>query len=370
MLVSMEISDKDRNYVDLMRGISITRVVLVHLGLSWFYPPYSQFINVFLPVLFFVSGGVTFFSFKRATNISTFLSNRLISIFVPYLLIIGISFLTLWLYQLSVPSFNLSSIVSWITFNPTAVRDTMPYPLGQVWFLHALVLIIITAPITFTLAIKNPFWLLVPVLISITLGLVQHFFDIGRNMFLLSHNLYQPLVNMGFFMLGAFFYTYKHWFTTRKNLLFMVFFLCMGVLSGILQPQDMLMSKHTYAPDFYYLMCSFSAIFLFLTMQDPITWICEKIKPLKIFFLFISKHSYCVFLLHSLVLIKIHTWFELDNVIEDPKKAFIKIVLVLFFTCVLAYPFSLLAAKITKWVKPKLMKKNQPAHSGMGPSVK
>lgn len=355
MSVSLEISAKDRNYVDLMRGISITRVVLVHLGLSWFYPPYSQFINVFLPVLFFVSGGVTFFSFKRAANTSTFLSNRLISIFVPYLLIIGVSFLTLWLYQLSVPAFNISSVVSWLTFNPHAVPDSMPFPLGQVWYLHALVIIILTAPITFTLAMKNSFWLLVPVIVSIVLGLVQHFIDIGRNTFLLGHNMYQPIVNMGFFMFGAFFYTQRSWFTTRKNSLFLLFFLMMGVISGVLQPQDMLMSKHIYAPDFYYLMCSFAAIFLFLAMQEPITWICEKISPLKKFFLYMSRHSYSVFLLHSLVLIKIHTWFDLGNIADDPKKAFIKIIAVLFFTCVLAYPFSMMTTKIIKWIKPILM---------------
>jgi len=80
----IEISSSDQHYINIMRGISILRVVLVHLGLSWFYPPYSQYVSIFLPVLFFVSGAVSYYSFLRSKAVVVYLIKRLSLILVPF----------------------------------------------------------------------------------------------------------------------------------------------------------------------------------------------------------------------------------------------------------------------------------------------
>lgn len=48
------------------------RVLLVHLGLGWFWPPYSTYIGIFFPLLFFASGAVSYNSFLNASSLSAY----------------------------------------------------------------------------------------------------------------------------------------------------------------------------------------------------------------------------------------------------------------------------------------------------------
>ena len=81
-----DISPQNQHYINVMRGISIIRVVLAHLGLSWFFSPYSQYIGILFPVLFFVSGAVSFYSFSRASGIIEYLIKRLVLVLTPFYL--------------------------------------------------------------------------------------------------------------------------------------------------------------------------------------------------------------------------------------------------------------------------------------------
>jgi len=335
-----EISLKDRRYLDTLRGISITRVVLVHLGLSWFLTPYSEFIHVLLPILFFVSGGVLFHSFSRAKSISDFMLKRIVSVYVPYLLIVVSAFSVLWAFEGSIPDIDFGNIFQWLTLNAVHVNSTMPFPLNQVWYLHSLIMIIIISPLFFKIGLTNIYYFLIPIGISILISVLQLFYDIGHNMYLYGHNIYQPIVNMGFFFFGAMVYMNRRYFTGNKILYISMGSLLVGVSTGLLLVEDFNMYNHTYAPDLYYLSLSYFSISLFLGGQPFVERIVGSVRILNWFFNFMSRHSYSVFLLHSLVLIKIHTWLQLDNVMNDPVRAAGKIILVLFITCVIAVPFT------------------------------
>lgn len=109
-LSSIDIIGDDRDYLDLVRGISITRVVLVHLGLSWFFSPYSDFIHAFMPLLFFVSGAVSYNSYLRSNSLSVYLFKRLSSIYIPYILVISISILVSYFFLKNYSELSLSLI--------------------------------------------------------------------------------------------------------------------------------------------------------------------------------------------------------------------------------------------------------------------
>jgi len=341
------VSDRDRDYLNIIRGISISRVVLVHLGLSWFFTPYSEFIHVFLPVLFFVSGGVLVHSYHRSESIGDFLKKRIISIYIPYILVVIISFSIIWIYEKRFPDIDYELLFHWLTMNTDRIHDSMPFPLNQVWYLHALLFIVLISPVFFKMGIKNQYLFIIPILISVMFSIFQLYYDIGHSLFIYGHNLYQPIVNMGFFFFGAMYYFNNKMFTKKLLLTIFLITIAIGFILGAGFIDDINMYKHTYAPDLYYVSLSFSAILSFLLLQPIVEAIVKNIYGLKWFFIFMSRHSYSVFLLHSLVLIKVHTWFELGGVMGDPIRASIKILLVFLITCFIAVPFTALTRKIT-----------------------
>ena len=327
-MITTTIENKDREYITLIRGISITRVVLVHLGLSWIFIPYSEYIHVFLPLLFFVSGAVSQFSFSRAKSPLLYLKKRLISVAIPYYTVVIISFAISSLIQWELPTFDPFLIYNWATFNAVEVRSSMPFPLGQIWFLHSLVIILIFSPILFFLSERNSTVLPLVIILSLAIGVTQQITNFGKDLFFLNHNMYQPLSNVGFFAFGAFFYKYRYIFTQKMLGSTLMAFLLLSVASGLWFSDSMFMTRHTFAPDIFYISCNYSAILLFLVLQDQVTWLVEKIPGAHYFFLFMSKHSYSVFLLHSLVLYICHHFLGLDGVMGDPLRAGFKIKIV------------------------------------------
>lgn len=355
MIIS-SVSERDRYYLNTMRGISISRVVLVHLGLSWFFTPYSEFIHVFLPVLFFVSGGVLVHSYSRSVSTRGFLLRRIISIYIPYILIVILSFTIVWTYEARFPVIDYELLFHWLTINADRTHESMPFPLNQIWYLHALILIVLVSPVFFKLGIYNKYFFLIPILISLIFSIYQLHYDIGHRLFIFGHNLYQPIVNMGFFFFGSMYYFHKDVFT--KKILMVIFFITIlvGISLGVSVVDDLNMYSHTYAPDLYYVSLSFSAILMFLIFQPMVESIVKKIYILNWFFSFMSRHSYSVFLLHSLILSKVHHWLDMGDVMGDPVRAATKVFLVFILTCLISVPFTYLTENIIKLINSYIRK--------------
>src|SRR5690606_5004123 len=138
---------KDSLYLSQLRGISILRVVLGHLGLTWIFPPYSEFLMALLPLLFFVSGAVSYLSYCNAKSALIFVRKRLVGVLVPFYTISMIALIGSWMAGGVFLLNNSNSVLSWLTV-AMPISD-MPYPMGQIWFLHSLVIIMIISPIIF-----------------------------------------------------------------------------------------------------------------------------------------------------------------------------------------------------------------------------
>jgi hypothetical protein len=242
------ISPNDALFLDRARGLSILRVVLVHLGLSWFFPPYSQFVHLLLPLLFFVSGAVSFYSFKRASGVGGYSLRRLLSIVMPYYVIVVGAFFYVWLTELRLPQFDGLELLNWLLINPDVAA--MPFPMGQVWFIHAMAIMVIVALPVFFISRKSPLPLLLGTILSVVLTLVHQIYDISKLFYLFGHNFYQAFSNIGFFLFGAFYYSTKHMFTSRTLLVLLTLCVLSLVANVVVFDVEINMAQHTFSPDF------------------------------------------------------------------------------------------------------------------------
>jgi len=354
-----KLSKNDSAYIDLLRGISIIRVVLVHLGLSWIFPPYSEVIHVFLPILFFVSGAVSVFSFYRADSVTDYLLKRLISTSVPYFVVIFISFSVIWILNKKIPEINYYIIYQWITFNPIAVPDTMPFPLGQVWFLHVLVILTLISPAFFILAKKNTNLLIIPILISLFFGSIQHYKNIGTELFLDQHNFYQTVSNMGFYFFGAYYYQNKEKFTNRVWLALISSSIIIIICLIFFVNKSNSMSHHSYHPDLFYILSSFCIIFIFLCSKNAVETVINKIILIKSILNFSSRHSFSIYLLHSLLVYWSEIYLGLIGVMNSPVLATFKIIFVFLGTAILSIPTSFITKKISRKIRYFLIEKRK-----------
>jgi len=343
----LSIDSDNSAYLDLLRGMIISIVVLAHLGLSWVLPPYSGYILTTLPVLFFVSGAVSLLSFHRSSGISNFLSRRIISISAPYLVIVSFAFCCLWIIKGNIPDLNLYTIYQWLTFNPVAVSSSMPFPLGQVWFLHVLVIISIISPFVFHYAKSTTSILLIPVAISLVACSIQNFIDIGSYFMLDKHNLFQVISNMGFYFLGAYFYQNKAHFTNTVLYCIIALLSLIAIILALFVNTSNALPDHSYNPDLYYLLVCYIAIFALLLLQKNITAIVEKLSFLKKSLFFASYHSYSLYILHTFFIFMSEEYMGLKGVMGDPLLASSKIAFVVIGTVLLSIPVSYIAKKLT-----------------------
>jgi hypothetical protein len=108
---------------------------------------------------------------------------------------------------------------------------------------------------------------------------------------------------------------------------------------------------HTFAPDLYYLSGSFSAIFLVLILKKKMILIVKKSKFIEYFLGFFHRHTLSIFLLHSF---SIYLAENYGGLVHPQEKiviyGFFKLIIVLIVTCVLAVPFTIISAKISRFV--------------------
>lgn len=345
---SIEISSGDRLFLDRIRGLSILRVVLVHLGLSWFYPPYSQFVHVFLPLLFFVSGAVSFFRFKRASGAPKYIVRRLFSIVMPYCLIVLGVFLYLWIIGLRFPEFNETELLEWLLINPESVN--MPFPMGQVWFIHAMaIMIILSFPIFFVSKMCS--WpLLIGIVFSLMLPILQQVYDIDSKFNFFGNNLYQALSNLGFFLFGEYYYSRKEIFSTLA-LLLLIFLLFWVFLNIYIFETNINMADHTYETDFYYPTSSYFAILFVILGKPLIDGFLNRINIMDRFAMFLSRNAYAIFMLHFFVLYYVETNFGLVKVADDPLLAILKIILIVSYSCIITIPVTRVSGYMVKGIE-------------------
>lgn len=73
-MIKRRLSHTDSTFLLYLRSLSIFIIVFGHVGGFWVFKPYSEFLQVFVPMFFFISGAVSFYSFNRSSNLTDYLS--------------------------------------------------------------------------------------------------------------------------------------------------------------------------------------------------------------------------------------------------------------------------------------------------------
>jgi len=346
----LEITKSNRDFLDCLRGASILRVVLGHLGLFWIYRPYSEFFHALLPLLFFVSGAVSFGSFLRSSSVANYLLRRLIGILTPYYVLIALVYgLYLgWNGQFP-PSASGESL--WRVLFITPMKADTPFPLGQVWYLHALVIITFLALPFFHWARSSIGCLLLPILASLALTALQFVVDSDHRFVWFGHNFYQAFANASFFFFGALYIqTLERWQWQRLLPALCLALLVAMILLVRLSKTPVGLAHHSYAPDLYYVGCAYIALTLLLALRLWLIRALDGVQWLKRFLLYTSKHAYSIFLIHSFFIFAAEEWLGLMNVAQAPLLALAKIALVLSASFAAAPLLTHLCKPVSKWL--------------------
>ncbi len=337
----------DRLFLDRLRGMSILRVVLAHLGLSWFYPPYSNYISVLLPILFFVSGAISLPIFIRAKSVFEYTVKRISSVLIPYYIIAIAIILAGFIFIPGNIKFPVEEAWRWLFIMPKSTDAH--FPIAQVWFLRSLAVIVLLSIPIYYMSMRNPNLLLVYVAISIFISLIQLYHEIHQYFYILGYNLYQPLTNAGFFFFGSWYY-WRGGFSYMSLGIGTIMIVLISVAALLFSEYTLNIDEHLYSPTFYYVGLSFSAILISLILKTPIQFILDRIPCVDRFVHVLSDNAYAIFILHSLSLDLVERYLNLVDVAHDLKLAVLKIFIVVASTIIVAVPVTRITKKISRTV--------------------
>lgn len=334
------LSNNDSIFISYLRGLSIFIIVFGHVGGFWFYRPYSEFLHVFVPIFFFISGAVSFYSYNKVRNTKSYFIKRITGLIIPYYLTCVLALVVFLIINQELPVYNIDKILKWIMIKPS--NDLMPFPLGQIWFIHTLFFIILLSPLFFMLHDK----LNGVVLLAIMYGLlcfsgVQLFFDVDNYFQCILGNLYKPVIHSFFFIFGIFVFS-KKWLRSKRNniLLSVVCFISIFLLVYYFK-LNIDLAYHTYAPDLYYVSVSILTILVIFLFRDVILVFMNQFSAARAVLLFFHKHTFSIFLLHSFAIFLSE---KIGGLVDPPEKTIayglLKLSVVLIITCIMSVPFT------------------------------
>jgi peptidoglycan/LPS O-acetylase OafA/YrhL len=331
----IELAREERNYIDLLRGASILRVVLAHLGLSWFFLPYSSYIGLLLPVLFFVSGVVNYNSYLRAKSEGRLnykiLYRKIKATTVPFYL------LGLMITIACLPFFSSvewrPAIFGWLLVKPNT--EGLGFSLAQAWFLQALVI----AHLVLYLIIRFSASLIVMGIVFIlSIGLLVTNTVIGglhELLYIGPVDFYTGLTYMAIYLYGPVYFLFlrntKSSYLWSINLVLLVIFVFLLIVDANLS----LVNNKT-VPDILYFSGALLLINLLMMFRPLIQGVVVNKLKLNAVLLFASKHSFSIYLLHTIVLGGVEYLFFPEALTGQPAMALVRLLLVVVITVILA----------------------------------
>lgn len=351
-------SSSDREFVDILRGASILRVVLAHLGLLWFYPPYSQYIGVFLCLLFFISGAVSYGSFLRSSSPSFYLIRRLLLIVIPFYVFSCIVLVTQVAFF---PDMGVGNLVRWLLVWPAL--DLIYFPMGQIWFLNALLaMVLLSFPIYLAMRFISWVWI-IPLFLCFLVLVVDYFYDL--RVFFLGSNFLNNLswgnqawtvVSLfSFFVLGSVYYRFLPRLKGKIAFFFSIIlffsYFCLVGLKG----SGFYFSDYAIRRDLIYVVASLGAILMILSLKGVVVLVC-RVRFLRYFFMFFNRYAYMIFLTHTLVLFWVERVLGWQDLSGDIYRAIARMVIVVIFTMLVSKPLGDFSRVASHWVVSKLDK--------------
>jgi peptidoglycan/LPS O-acetylase OafA/YrhL len=340
------ISPADSKFLAYLRALSIFVIVFGHVGGFWVFKPYSEFLHVFVPVFFFISGAVSYYSFNRAPSTLAYYKKRLVGLLVPYYLLCLLSLAVYIATRHHFPSVDINSLWRWLQIRPS--NAIMVFPVGQVWFLHTLFFITAVSPLIFKLYNQHKGAVYILVLLLLLFSTTNSFLNVNKALHIFDNNLYKPVIHSIFYIFGMLSFSNDS-IRTKKNL-FALF--GAGILFSIISVYFFGVSvdynDHINAPGIYFVSGSVAAISLLLLFARALPKLIDSIKPLKIGANFFYRHTFSIYLLHTFAIFLAENIFGL---VEPDKKnityGLTKLTVVLVITCLLAVPFTSITQKIS-----------------------
>lgn len=350
----------DREYINILRGASILRVMLAHLGLSWFFPPYSQYISIFLPVFFFVSGAVSYNSILSKSDKKYYFINRYLSLIIPFVLFSFPFIIYTYIYSSNI---NIYEMVKYFIAWPS--RSTYPFDMRQLWFINALILMFLISYPIFKLAVKSSNVLIVAFIISVIyIPFAEHIkiINIYRQVELirlldLPMQLHQTLSLINYYFLGALFFQTK--FFSQKNLIILSSFVfILSVLLHLNIKSFDHLKVFFFERGTYFTSLSYLTIFLVMFFKIQLLALLNKLYFIKMFLLKLSQNSYALFLLHTPMIFIFEKYIGLDNLGNAPILALIKMAGVIFVCYLISPLFTKISYLVTQLSMLKKMTSN------------
>ena len=348
------LSPRDSLLINRYRGLSIMRVVFVHLGLSWFLVPYSTYVGMFLPILFFCSGYLSLFLYRNRTSDKDFMVRRLTGIFIPFYLIYAVASLISLGMGLGNGIETWRGLFQALVIAPS--REQMPYPLGQIWFLRVVVFSTLFSPFFFHLSARNRKALLVPVLLGALVAVLRGLGMVPSHVSIVGYNLFQCVVYGAFYFLGSYFYAVDWRAAARQIWVAIGILLVVGLAGFQFSNGSTNLGDHSYIPDLFYFSLGTLGILLVLALASQFETLFRVAPPVAAMCDFAGKHSYGIYLLHTFFILFAEKKFGWVDVMGNPPLALAKIVFVVAMSMVCAMPFTWATKQIRRQLRGRLWK--------------
>ena len=350
----MKIGACDRDFLDILKGASILRVMMVHLGLSWFYPPYSAYVGVLLPIFFFVSGAVSFNSVFNNSHRKFYFTKRYLALLIPFILF-SLPFSIINWGDLKFT--HVSSIIRWFLAWPP-MDSYYPIDMRQLWFINALILMFFISYPIFVLSRKSIYILVIAFIFSLLYIPAAEYFNLievyKKNKILLEFSLpmqlHQTLALINYYFLGALFYQIKPPEKT-KLLLITALLLILGIF---LHPSLSAIGNiglFFFSRGEYFTVLSYVCIFIILINRDTLLNLFNKLPNIKSLLLILSKNSYSLFLIHTSIILFFEKNLGFDDLGDKPALAIIKMIGVIAISIVIAPVITSINNKVLKLIK-------------------
>ena len=342
-------TDVDSSFLAYLRSLAIFVIVFGHVGGFWAFRPYSEFLHVFISMFFFISGAVSYYSFRRLPHVRSYYAKRIVGLLVPYYLLCILSLLVYCIINHKFPCLDIGNVLRWIQIRPS--NAIMPFPVGQVWFLHTFFFVIIASPVYFVLAEKNNVFLPLIIVIIIVISYTQLQYDLAKSLYFFGNNLYKPLVFSGFFVFGVIAFTSTRLRDSRFVVFLLFLSLALNAVIVVLFSLNIDLSFHVFSPDIYYVLISYSSILIAFLLKQKLVWFVQKNKVVEYSFMFFHKHTFSIFILHTFSIYLTETIGGLvDPQVKSVTYGLVKLLVVLIVTCILAVPCTAISNKLSTFV--------------------
>src|SRR5690606_3871318 len=151
---------------------------------------------------------------------------------------------------------------------------------------------------------------------------------------------FQSIVYGAYFFIGSFIFNINWRDKPRELSYALIGCLMVSLISLFLSRGSLNLADHAYAPDLFFFSLGIVGILLCLVCARPLHALIDQLTPLKYLFSYCSNHSYGVYLIHSFLIVFAERQFGWINVASQPHLAIYKILFVIIFSILLAYPLT------------------------------